>query len=248
MNTVTLTTANAAQKKAISAANFLTSNSGDVPTFKTAAAIADALQFATVAAGAVDAEASRLRGGVKAMALVACLVASKTVDVDGKALDSWGAVKGWLEGRGISLGATEAAHNVAMSEIGRVFKGTQFAPAIPDPATIAQEAFATVREGLAKHGGSFQAWRDAMPKTAKAGRKAGKGAGKAHKGKAVKAMTERDAVAALRAMVKTVGVFATRNPQGEAADNLREMAKTIADMVAKLPAKEGKAKRQRKAA
>lgn len=248
MNTITLNLNNAAQKKAISAANFLTGNSGDLPTFKTAAAIADALQFATVATGAVEDEAERLKGGSKALALVACLVASKTVDVDGKALDSWSAVKGWLEGRGIALGKTEASHANAMSELGRVYRGITFSPAIPDPATIAQEAFSLVREGLAKHGNNFQAWRDASPKSTNAGRKAGKGAGKKHKGKAVKAMTERDAVAALRAMVKTVTVFAERNPQGEAADNLRQIVATLSATVAKLPAKEGKAKRKPKAA
>ena len=246
---ITLTLENKSQKAALSGADYLTGKSADAPQFKTAAAIAAAVQVVTVSAEAMQAEGNRLSGGMKALALVAALVASKTVSVDGKGLDTWSAVKGWLEGHGTRLSTIDGAHEAAMSELGRVYRGIVFAAAIPDTATVIEQAFTTVRDGLASHGGSFKAWRDASPKSTKAGRKAGKGKGKST-AKAEAAMTAREMLKAIHALRVELAKLAYADMTGEAADGIKAEAEAFTGLVAKLAkaADKAAASKQAKAA
>jgi len=235
MSNVVLTLENKAQKNAASAADFLTGKSENVAAFKNAASIAQSVQFMGAAADAMAAEGERLKGGVKAIALVAALVASKTALVDGKALDTWASVKGWLEGQGAMLSPTQDAHETAMSELGKVFRSITFTPAIPDMATTIEEAFKLVRDGLAAHGGSFKAWRNAAPKTSTKGRKKGQGAGKSTKAKAkAEPMTAKSGLKLLRDTQRAIMALAMRDAKGEAADGIRQMLAQLTADVATL--------------
>jgi hypothetical protein len=234
MSNVVLTLENKAQKNAANAADFLTGKSENLAVFKNAASIAQSVQFMGAAAEAMADEGERLKGGVKAIALVAALVASKTATVDGKALDTWAKVAGWLNGNGAMLSPKQDAHETAMSEVGKVWKSITFSPAIPDMATTIEEAFKLVRDGLATHG-NFKAWRNAAPKSSNAGRKAGKGAGKSTKAKAkAEPMTAKSGLKLARDTQRLLMSLAMRDAKGEAADGIRQLLAQLTADVATL--------------
>lgn len=234
-----------AERSAVASANYLAGVATAAPVFKTAKAVAQAACLSIKAGGLASDTVARFAGGARAMALVAALVASRTVkELDGKA---WLSVSGWLKGQGLEFSKEANPNSAAFAEVGRVFKhlSQSFTPAAAHNAgTVAGEALALVREALAKAG----TWGDLLksaPTTSKAGRKS-KAKGEAEGDEGVtddeSPMTAHEAGKRLQGLLAVLRDL-IREDDAEAADVARAHAKAMADLVAAITPKAKRAPR-----